>query len=100
LNAAGFLTKGAVSTTLRTVGVVIAQANNAAGANGDITAEVRRGVFRFGNSSAGDAITLVDVGTDCFIVDDQTVAKTNGGSTRSIAGKVRNVDSAGVWVEI
>jgi hypothetical protein len=34
------------------------------------------------------------------VVDDQTVAKTNGSSTRSVAGIVRQVDSDGVWVEI
>ena len=33
------------------------------------------------------------------LVDDQTVAKTNGGSTRSVAGICRGVDSDGVWVE-
>lgn len=37
----------------------------------------RRGVFRFGNLS-GDAVTQANVGVDCYIVDDQTVAKTDG----------------------
>jgi hypothetical protein len=40
------------------------------------------------------------IGNDCYIVDDQTVAKTNGTATRSIAGKIRAVDAQGVWVEI
>jgi hypothetical protein len=34
-----------------------------------------------------------------FIVDDETVAKTNGSSTRSVAGICRGVDAQGVWVE-
>jgi hypothetical protein len=32
-------------------------------------------------------------------VDDQTVAKTDGSTTRSVAGIVRGVDTDGVWVE-
>ena len=61
---------------------------------------MRRGCFRFANSVAADLIALADIGADCFIVDDQTVAKTNGGATRSIAGKIRDVDADGVWVQI
>lgn len=64
------------------------------------TAQVvaKRGVFRFGNLS-GDAVTQAEVGSDCYIVDDQTVAKTNGGGTRSRAGKVVAVEVTGVWVQ-
>lgn len=89
---------GATATTLIAVGIAQEQADNSAGADAAIKVKVRRGVFRLGNSSAGDAITLADIGADCYIVDDQTVAKTSGSSTRSIAGKVVNVDSDGVWV--
>lgn len=99
MNSAGYATKGAVSTTLRGVGVAEEQVDNSAGSNGDKRVKVRRGTFRFANSSSGDAITLADVGSDCYIVDDQTVAKTNGSNTRSIAGKVSDVDAQGVWVE-
>jgi hypothetical protein len=100
INASGLATKGAVSTTLKCVGVASAQADNSAGAAGAINVKVERGCFKFGNSSAGDAIVLADVGSNCFIVDDQTVAKTNGSSTRSVAGIVRDVEADGVWVEI
>lgn len=95
-----FLTKGATATTLRGIGVADQTADNTAGAAGAITVAYRRdGWFRLANSAAGDLITLADVGADCFIVDDQTVAKTNAGATRSIAGKVRDVDATGVWIE-
>lgn len=100
INSSGFLTKGAVSTTLKAVGVCQNVADNTAGANGAIQGKVRRGCHRFANSTAGDLITLADVGASCYIVDDQTVAKTNGTSTRSVAGVIRDVDSDGVWVEI
>ena len=49
--------------------------------------------------TAADAITLADIGKDCFIVDDQTVAKTDGAGTRSRAGRVFDVDADGVWVD-
>lgn len=91
--------QGAAATTLRGVGVAIEGADNTSGADAAIRVRVRRGVWQFANSAAGDLITLADVGNDCFIVDDQTVAKTNGTNTRSVAGKVRDVDASGVWVE-
>ena len=34
-----------------------------------------------------------------YLVDNQTVAKTNGTNTRSAAGVVRGVDAEGVWVQ-
>ena len=99
INASGYLTKGAVSTTLKCVGVTVEGVNNT-GADGAANGKVRRGCFRFGNSSAGDLIARADIGADCYIVDDQTVAKTNGTSSRSVAGKIRDVDASGVWFEI
>ena len=100
INASSLATKGAVATTLKCVGVAQERADNSAGAASAIRVKVRRGCFRFSNSSAADLIALADIGADCFIVDDQTVAKTNGGSTRSVAGKIRDVDADGVWVQI
>ena len=53
----------------------------------------------FANSASADLISLADIGADCYIVDDQTVAKTSGTNTRSVAGKVFDVDADGVWVD-
>jgi hypothetical protein len=97
--ATGYATKGAVATTLRAAGRALATIDNSAGNAGDLNIDVERGIFKFENSAAGDQITLADYGKDVYIVDDQTVAKTDGGATRSIAGKVRGVDADGVWVE-
>ena len=99
-NAAGYLVPGSTSTTLKAAGRIEKQVDNSAGAAGAKTAKYRPGTYRFGNSSAADLITIAEIGTDCFIVDDQTVAKTSGSSTRSIAGKVVAVDSLGVWVKV
>ena len=101
IDTADNLAKPAVTaTTGRCVGVAQDRADNSAGSDGDVSVKVRRGCFRLKNSASADLIDLGDVGLDCYIVDDQTVAKTNGSSTRSVAGKVRDVDADGVWVEI
>jgi hypothetical protein len=97
---AGYLAPGRTATGLIAVGRAEERIDNSAGAAGAISGRVKRGVFKFGNSSAGDAIAQADVGADCYIVDDQTVAKTNGSSTRSRAGKIVAVDSDGVWVQL
>ncbi|WP_316154726.1 hypothetical protein [Cupriavidus sp. BIC8F] len=99
IDATGNASKGATATTLKTVGVAQAIADNSAGLAGDIRVRVRRGIWKVANSAAADQISLADVGSDCYLVDDQTVAKTNGTNTRSVAGKVRDVDATGVWVE-
>lgn len=100
LNAAGNAVPGSTATTLKARGVAQEQVDNSAGAAGDLRIEIRRGVFPFANSAAADEITRADIGASAYIVDDQTVAKTDGTSTRSVAGTIRDVDSDGVWVEI
>lgn len=67
--------------------------------DGDTRVEIERGVFCLANSGGGDAITIADIDAYCFAADDQTVAKTTGGGVRPIAGKVVDVDAAGVWVD-
>lgn len=98
LNAAGNLVPGSTATTLKALGRAPETYDNAAGAADAVTGEAEAGVFRFANSAAGDLIAKADIGADCYIVDDQTVAKTNGGATRSVAGKIFDVDANGVWV--
>lgn len=98
-NAAGFLTKGATATGCVGVGRAERTVDNN-GAAGAATAEYRVGTFLFANSAAGDLITLADIGKACFIVDDQTVAKTDGTGTRSRAGIVDGVEGTGVWVRM
>jgi len=96
-NASGHLIKGATATG--STGVGRAEERGVSTTAGVTNLRVRPGVFRFANSSAGDLIAQADVGAVCYIVDDQTVAKTNGTSTRSAAGIIRAVDAQGVWVE-
>ncbi len=98
LSATGYAEAGATATGKIVVGRCEEKVDNSSGADGDLTVKVRRGLFRFANSAGGDEITAAEIGDACYIVDDQTVAKTNGGSTRSPAGFIEDVDSDGVWV--
>ncbi len=97
--ADGLLKKGFVATTLIALGRC--SENVLTGAGNTRKINCKSGIFKYGNSSAADLIAADDIGKDCFIVDDQTVALTNGGSTRSRAGKIYGVDAdGGVWVAI
>ncbi|NSX04810.1 hypothetical protein [Cupriavidus gilardii] len=98
-SATGLATKGATAATLRAVGIAQEQVDNTGQPDGANRVKVRRGVWHVANSGGADQLTLADVGADCYLVDDQTVAKTNGTDTRAVAGKVRDVDATGVWVE-
>lgn len=95
-NASGHLIKGATATG--SFGVGRAEDNGVSTTAGVTAQRYRPGTFRFANSSAGDLIAVADIGAPCYIVDDQTVAKTNGTNTRSPAGIIDGVDSLGVWV--
>jgi len=96
----GYCRPGRASTTDRVLGCVEKTVDNSGGADGAVTARVHFGVFCFKNSSAGDAITYADVGNQCYVVDDQTVAKTSNTNARIVAGRIIDVDSDGVWVDV
>ncbi len=95
-NAAGHIIKGA--TAIGSVGVGRAEVAGSSVAAGVTAHPFREGVFHYANSAAGDLIATADIATVCYIVDDQTVAKTSGTNTRSPAGVVVDVDANGVWV--
>lgn len=98
-NANGYATPGSTATTLTYLGRAESFVDNTGGADGAKTVQVRRKMaFRFANAAA-DLVTQAEFGKTCYIVDDLTVAKTNGGNTRSAAGKVVGVEADGVWVE-
>lgn len=93
---AGYAVPGHTATGLICVGRAEQVVGDQAGFNKVIA---RRGIFRFSNL-AGDAVTQADVGADCYIADDQTVAKTDGSGTRSRAGRVVDIEPSGVWVQM
>jgi len=95
VNDAGVAAPGRTATGLNVIGVARKNYDNTTGIANAMTGEYDMGDYLFVNSTAGDLIAAVDVGNDCFIVDDQTVAKTSATSTRSRAGKVIAVDPPG-----
>ena len=99
VDANGYATPGATATNLKALGRAEEQVDNSGGADGAVTVNVRKGIFRFENHPS-DQVTAADIGNNCYMVDDQTVAKTDGTGTRSVAGRVFDVDSEGVWVDL
>lgn len=67
--------------------------DNTGGANGNIVCQYRQGPVPVLNSAAGDAITAANIGQDCYMVDDQTAALTDGAGTRSRLGRIVGFDT-------
>jgi hypothetical protein len=94
LDNTGYAVPGSTSTTLLAVGV--AQESKLAGSvDGDTQILVHTGVFFL---NVDTAFSQTNVGSLCYIVDDQTVSMT--ATSRSIAGTVAAVDTGGAWVAI
>lgn len=105
VNASGYAEPGTQATGKTAAGVAELNPNTGSQdstgfSNGDKRVRVRQGTFRFNNSAGVDLIAQADVGKYCYIVDDQTVAKSSASSARSKAGIIIDVDSAGVWVAV
>ena len=98
--AAGYAAPATAAPGLLCLGRAEEEVNNFAGADGAEKVLVRRGVFQWGNSADADRITAADIGRTCYMVDDETVAKTHAVAARSAAGTVVAVDANGVWVAV
>lgn len=97
IDANGRLVPGANTDGLKIGGLVLAEADNSTGGAGAIRGNVERGIYRFENS-ATSPLAAADVGTICFVEDNDTVAKTT--THRVKAGLVLEVDASGVWVDM
>jgi len=98
-NASGYAAPGSTAATLTYLGRFNETVDNTGGQNGDQHVLVRRGkAFKWKNSGT-DPVTQASLGKACYIVDDETVAATNGTNTRSAAGIVVGVEADGVWVQ-
>ncbi|WP_424682924.1 hypothetical protein [Frateuria sp. YIM B11624] len=98
-NATGYATRGATATTLTYLGRAEEFADNTNGADGDVQVMVRRAQAFLWKNSGTDPVTQASLGKLAYIVDDETVSKTNaGGNTQSAAGIVIGVDASGVWI--
>lgn len=90
----------AVAAGTASAGNVIGVAEDTVTGDGDLGVELRTGCFRFENSASTDEIKAADIGGIAYIVDDQTVAKTDNSGARKIAGAIADVDDIGVWVQV
>ncbi|WP_044840715.1 hypothetical protein [Thalassomonas viridans] len=97
LSAAGNAVKGKTATGLKPRGVAQEEIDNSNGADGDKGVLTRKGCHRFRNDGS---VTRADIGATAYVIDDNTVANSNGGSTRSALGEITDVDAHGVWVDI
>lgn len=95
----GFLVNASADTDITVVGMSTYPVDNTDGADGAEQVPVtKKGLHRFFNSAAADAITTQEIGSSCYVVDNQTVAKTSATNTRPVAGTIQDVDADGVWI--
>lgn len=93
INAAGHAAMASDTTgTTAVVGYLDAPADGAGTTAGTVEGRVRRGgVAEFETVAGGNAIVQADVGRDCYVVDNQTVAKQAGTTNGVIAGEVMGI---------
>lgn len=97
INGAGNAKPAVTGTGLIARGVCEQFVDNSGGAAGIANVKTRKGLFKFKNDGSIDRTHIE--GT-AYIVDDQTVAATDGTGTRSEAGVIKQVEDNGVWVKI
>jgi hypothetical protein len=98
VNDGGYAAPGRTATGLRTLGVARKTYDNTGGAAGALIVEYDEGSMFLANSGGGDTITTDHIGNLVYLVDDQTVALTDGTGTRSPAGRVTEIDATeGNW---
>ncbi len=98
LNNDGYLIDGYASATGIAAGVALQSVLGNA-VDGGVTCDVKPCIAKFDNKST-DKVVQADVGLNCYISDDHTVAHTAG--SLSVAGKVVYIDpvDGGVWVNL
>lgn len=93
---------GAGSTDLFMLGCFAETIVNSSGSDLPVTVELKKEitVVWFANDG-GNPVTVNDIGSDIFALDDQTVSLSSASSTRSVIGKPWAIDSVrGVAVEV
>lgn len=96
----GLVAKGFASTTLVPIGTFVEDQLTAAGGTVAVNLFRELTAVWFANSAGGEAVLQAQAGSDCYVVDDQTVEKDSATSTLSVAGRVWKIDSVkGVLVE-
>jgi hypothetical protein len=96
VNAAGYAVAGADTAGLVGYGRAEETVDNTDGDAGDLSINVRRGVFLWANSSA-NPLTQAALGTIAYVEDDVTVAVSTNNAVK--AGTVVRIDSEGYWID-
>jgi hypothetical protein len=98
-DSTGYGIAGATATSQTVLGIATADTDNTGGSSGALSVDVLVGEFYL-NNSGSDAVDQTRFGLPVYLVDDNTVSKTNGTSTESQAGIMTGFDSNGVWVKV
>lgn len=99
VNAAGHLVNAGTPGAVRVVGYTQSRADNAGGVAGALMHPAWRGVAGpFATGAGADQVGAADVGALCYVIDNQTVARVDGGTGRLDAGRVWAVEDGGVYV--
>lgn len=99
VNGDGLAVEASDAASIRVLGVADGRADNSNGAASALRVPVYSGgMFKF-NNSATNAVDQADAGQLCFVEDDQTVADSPG-TKGVVAGRVVEVATDGVWVQI
>ena len=99
-NAAGYAVPAADAAGLVVLGRTENTVDNTGGADGAERVRIlRKKGFCFDNSGTAP-LTIANVGENAYVEDSVTVTTAAGATNDIIAGKILDVDSDGVWVEI
>lgn len=83
----GYFKPGAVATTLRAVGIFTEDVDNSAGSDGDLAVDIEFfhviEIRWLNNDTGGGELDQSDVGSPCYVLDDQTVTGTSTGASKA-----------------
>ncbi|MBI4822657.1 MAG: hypothetical protein HY805_00275 [Nitrospirae bacterium] len=96
INSSGYAVPASDTAGLRVIGRAEEQVDNSAGANGDKSVLVRKGVYKVASSG----LTIADVGKVALVSDDQTISILDT-TNNIVAGVIEAIDSATeAWVRL
>lgn len=97
-SATGFAVPAADTAGLVVIGVFEEQVDNSAGADGDLSVIVRKGVFGF--TTLGTVIDQADMGNEVFVSDDNNLEKVAGVVNNIRAGTLDAIDGLQFYIKI
>lgn len=99
LNVAGHAIPATDTAGLKVVGVAEETVRSSV-SDGEDKVLVRRGaVTAFANAGGPNALTIADIGTDCYVADDQTVQ--DSGATHDVkVGVLVQLDDNNAWAHV